>query len=291
MTRRISASRVSSEPAKTNTQAMKPSTASVTMARRQPRGIGSTRAEQAGAAVEHRGQDDSAKMSSSGWASTITPATASASASHTLARFNSARITGSRSSIGPALLGSRGAGRRVTGRESPARPGPAAAPGRDGARCRRGRRQRGQPADRVPVRRAAVEAEGDEFGAAADILPRAPARPAPVRQCRSGCRRCCRDCRPSGRHGLRDCDPREIVAGRLALRRSCRRCAPRDRHGSGWVLAIDRQLAIAMAVGLGDPRKSRRGRHGRARCRRARWGRPGSRVRGRSSRGKARPFR
>ena len=66
------------------------------------------------------------------------------------------------------------------------------------------RAERAPPGQRVPAR-GAVEREGDELGAPADILPRH--RPAQPLLAASGKRLSAtgRDCRPSGRRGRRGC--------------------------------------------------------------------------------------
>src|SRR5688572_17407849 len=92
----------------------------------------------------------------------MTPAMSSATPNQTVARCSSRRTIGSRNSVGPgrSTWGSTGGCWAILVAAPPQRaPGPA-------------RAKRPEPADRVQDFRAAIEREGDEFCAAADILPR-----------------------------------------------------------------------------------------------------------------------
>ena len=143
----------------------------MTISSRQPRPIGSTRPSRRVPPSSIEAKTMPPKMSSSGWARKMTARMARPRPNQTLARFSSWRMTGSRSSDGPSGSAAGAAARLAHRRCSPPVAAGAPAIGMEraaGAAAAQG----GEPADRVEVARAAVEREGDELGAAADILPR-----------------------------------------------------------------------------------------------------------------------
>ena len=169
-------------------------------------------AEQPGAAVEHRGQDDSGEDEQQRLGEEDQAGDGEGEAEpdagplQLLADQRVAHL-GRAGLLDMEIVIGRGArdGRRIRGR----RRGVAAARSRRLALGRAKRSagaaaaHRRDPADRVEILRRAVEREGDELGAAADILPRHGAAEAVARAGRPGCRPICRDCRPAPRRGRR----------------------------------------------------------------------------------------
>ena len=250
-------------PANQNDPADEAEAQAMTISSRQPRRDRQDAAEQTRAAVEHHREDRAADDQQQRLGQDDDADDRAGPCRTTRPRVRiSRRTTGSRNSAGPGPLDVRlGSGSAALAISFV---GPQRVAGAAGAEAP-------EPAQRVPPDGRAVEREGDELGAAADILDgTGPPRP----PCHSGdpavgANR--RDCRPSGRHGRR---------GR-GSGRNCR---------SARAAQLDRVVAAAVGQGFADDRHAATGARRSAgaesrqrriagRCRTANWHRSGSRRR------------